>query len=267
MNNCVSCHDTCRTSFSGELLEGRKSIILPRRLIQTFVSKDGLIRKYPRLIEPDKSFADSYVTLSHCWGPPDKRPFCTMKANLSQHMEEIHWGSLPKTFQDSISLCMELSIQYLWIGSLCIVQDDENEWRQEPVLMGSIYEQAIFTIAASSAINFSQGLFQVRSKLDLIEIPYWNADGSLERVFAYIEPELEKDLSSAPLSDRAWVMQEYFLSRRTVHFTKHGLIWSCKNCERPRIRYMTSEFGDSWETTFEDDWTTLVGSYTRRRPT
>jgi hypothetical protein len=267
MNDCVSCHDICRTSFAGELLEGRKSIILPRRLIQTFIGKDGLIRQCPRLIEPDKGFVDSYVTLSHCWGPPDKRPLCTMKADLSQHMEEIQWGSLPQTFQDSISLCMKLSIQYLWIDSLCIVQDDANEWRQESALMGSIYEQALFTIAASYAINSSQGLFQVRSKLDLVEIPYWNSDSSLGSAFAYIEPELEKDLSAAPLSDRAWVMQEYFLSRRTVHFTKHGLIWSCKNSERPRTRYMTSEFGDSWETIFEGNWTTLVGSYTRRQLT
>jgi hypothetical protein len=62
-------------------------------------------------------------------------------------------------------------------------------------------------------------------------------------------------------------MQEYFLSRRTVHFTRHGLIWSCKNGRSPRTGYMTSEFGDSWEKVFEDDWTTLVGSYTRRRLT
>jgi hypothetical protein len=267
MNNCVQSHDTCRTSFAGELLDERRLTVLPRRLIQTFMSKDGLIQTSPRLIQPDQNFAGSYVTLSHCWGPPDKRPLCTTRANVSQHMVEIPWQCLPQTFQDSISICVDLSIQYLWIDSLCIVQDDEMEWRQESAVMGSIYEQALFTIAASSAINSSQGLFQVRSTLELVEIPYYNADGSAGRVFAYIEPELEKGLSSAPLSDRAWVMQEYFLSRRTVHFTRHGLIWSCKNGRSPRTGYMTSEFGDSWEKVFEDDWTTLVGSYTRRRLT
>jgi hypothetical protein len=102
-----------------ELLDGRKSILLPQRLIQTFISMDGLIRKSQRFIEPDKSYAGSYVTLSHCLGPPDKRPLCTMKANLNQQLEEIYWGSLSQTFQHSISICIVLSIQYLWINSLC----------------------------------------------------------------------------------------------------------------------------------------------------
>jgi hypothetical protein len=62
-------------------------------------------------------------------------------------------------------------------------------------------------------------------------------------------------------------MQEYFLSLRTVNFTKHGLIWPCKNKESCGGRYMKSEFGDSWQTTFEDNWTTLVGSYSRRQLT
>ena len=266
MYNCVSCHDTCRTSFAGEPLDGEKLKISPRRLIQTFTKNNSEL-KCPRLIEPGENFTHSYVALSHCWGSPDKRPLCTTRANLSQHMTGIPWEGLPQTFRDSISICIELSIQYLWIDSICIVQDDASEWRHESVIMGSIYEQAFFTIAASSAINSIQGLFKVRSTLNLVELPYRNADGTTDRVFAYIEPELEKDLSSAPLSDRAWVMQEYYLSRRTVHFTTNGLIWSCKNGRNPRTRYMTSEFGDSWEKAFEEDWITLVGSYTRRRLT
>jgi hypothetical protein len=143
MNNCVQSHDTCQTSFAGELLDERRLTVLPRRLIQTFMSKDGLIQTSPRLIQSDQNFAGSYVTLSHCWGPLDKRPLCTTRANVSQHMVEIPWQCLPQTFQDSISICVDLSIQYLWIDSLCIVQDDEMEWRQESAVMGSIYEQAL----------------------------------------------------------------------------------------------------------------------------
>ncbi|KAE9380674.1 HET-domain-containing protein, partial [Stipitochalara longipes BDJ] len=211
-----------------------------------------------------------YVALSHRWGPPDKHPLCTTKATLAQHLLQIPWHHLPQTFQDSILLCIDLSIRYLWIDSLCIVQDNEEDWRRESKIMGSIYECAQFTIAASSAINTTERLFKVRKSLNLVEIPYNEQIGKGQRtdlVFAYIEPDMEKCLSLSPLNQRAWVMQEFYLSRRTVHFTKYGLVWSCKNGKRPQTRHMRSEFGSSWETVFEDDWKTLVQSYTRRELT
>ncbi|OCK83770.1 HET-domain-containing protein, partial [Lepidopterella palustris CBS 459.81] len=186
-----------------------------------------------------------YVTLSHCWGPPTKRPLRTTTSNISQHLQEIPWHALPPTFQDAITLCAEVGIQYLWIDSLCIVQDDVADWAEESVKMGRIYEEAHFTIAASSASDSSQA----------------------HSVFAYIEPELEKDLSGAPLNDRAWVMQEYYLSRRTVHFTQNGLIWTCKDQMVPTRRYITSEFGDFWVKAFEHDWSALVSSYSKRQMT
>src|SRR5215469_6328576 len=234
-------------SFIGECLDHRPPAILPRRLIQTFTkSMQGLIVAHPRLVETEHNFSDHYVALSHCWGPPSSRPICTTTANLSKHMVEIVPQSLPRTFGDSVTLCVELGIQYLWIDSLCIIQDDEREWEQESAVMGSIYENALFTIAASSAPDSSHGLFGVKSTIDLVEIPYFNVDDIEDRVFAYIEPDMDKVLSSAPLADRAWVMQEALLSRRIVHFTTHGLIWSCKNAPRPTVRYMTSEFGSDW---------------------
>ena len=136
--------------------------------------------------------------------------------------------------------------------------------------MGSIYERARFTIAASAAVNSTEGLFKVRESLTLVEIPYKDQTakrGGADLVFAYIEPDMEKCLSSSPLNQRAWVMQEYYLSRRTVHCTKFGLVWSCDNGKRPQTRYMQSEFGASWEAVFEDDWKTLVQNYTRRELT
>jgi hypothetical protein len=273
LNACLSHHALCRTDFSGNpVIEVEPTGIYPvqpRRLIKVFEENDGVTS--PRLVErwPPRH-VDYYAALSHCWGPPDKRPLCTTKATLAQHLLQIPWHHLPQTFQDSILLCIDLSIQYLWIDSLCIIQDDEEDWKRESKIMGSIYECARFTIAASSAINSTEGLFKVRKPLNLVEIPYNKTTGKGERtdlVLAYIEPDLDKCLSSSPLNQRAWVMQEYYLSRRTVHFTTHGLVWSCKNGKRPQTRHIRSEFGTSWETVFEDDWKTLVQSYTRRELT
>jgi len=265
---CISDHDLCQISFTGEPLNKRKLTIVPRRLIQTFTrTKEGMVEKQIQLVQTSPEFSSSYVALSHCWGPPNKRPIRTTKSNLDQHLVGIALQNLPQTFRDSVSLCVELGIQYLWIDSLCIVQDDEDEWKQESTVMGSIYENALFTIAASSAVDSSQGLFGVKSKMDLVEIPYSNVGDVKESVFAYIEPDLQKILSSAPLAARAWVMQEYVLSRRIVHFTSHGMIWSCHNDENPGIRYMSSEFSNHWKSPFEYEWNLLVSNYSRRQLT
>src|SRR6202000_2965825 len=127
-------------------------------------------------------------------GPPAKRPLRTKKSNIHEHYRTIPWESLPQTFQDSIALCAEVGVRYLWIDSLCIVQDDVDDWAEESVKMGRIYEEAHFTIAAASASNSSEGLFAVRQPLPLVKVPDYNSHGSGEDVFAYIEPDLAKDL-------------------------------------------------------------------------
>jgi Heterokaryon incompatibility protein (HET) len=182
-------------------------------------------------------------------------------------MKAITWEKLPPTFRDAMKICMELDVQYIWIDSLCIVQDDDKDWKVEAHKMGKIYENAYFTIAATSAQDSSQGLFGQRKPLDIVELLYERVEGNKSQVFAYIEPQVEKEMGLSPLSQRAWVLQEYLLARRTVHFTKHGLVWTCKNQERSSIRHITSEFGEVWATIFEDTWTALVGSYTRRQLT
>jgi hypothetical protein len=40
-----------------------------------------------------------------------------------------------------------MGIRYLWIDSLCIVQDDEKEWEVEAARMASIFENSYLTIA------------------------------------------------------------------------------------------------------------------------
>lgn len=75
----------------------------------------------PRLVEPGAQ-ADRYIALSHCWG--NGRHFTTETTNIQERLKGMRWELLPKTFQDAISITRKLGIQYLWIDSLCILQDD-----------------------------------------------------------------------------------------------------------------------------------------------
>lgn len=63
-----------------------------------------------------------YIALSHCWGT--EQNFTTTKATRDARMKEIAWNELPKTYRDAIKVARKLHIRYVWIDSLCIIQDD-----------------------------------------------------------------------------------------------------------------------------------------------
>jgi hypothetical protein len=48
--------------------------------------------------------------------------------------------NLPLTMQDAITTTRALGFRYLWIDSVCIIQDNASDWERESRQMGSIYE-------------------------------------------------------------------------------------------------------------------------------
>ncbi|KAK3500675.1 heterokaryon incompatibility protein-domain-containing protein [Neurospora crassa] len=103
-----------------------------------------------------------YLTLSHCWGPLEKRPATTTRASLVANKNRILFSSLPKTFQDAVQITRRLGQRYLWIDSLCIIQDDEADWAHEASLMAKVYTHSYCTLAALSSSDSSHGLNMVR---------------------------------------------------------------------------------------------------------
>ncbi|KAK3339436.1 heterokaryon incompatibility protein-domain-containing protein [Neurospora tetraspora] len=227
----------------------------PTRLLKITLARNTLTDNSPpptiKLVETTlegRLYVDQYVALSHCWGPPEKRPLCTIKANLKKHKREIPFTSLPPTFQDATMVCALLGVSYLWIDSLCIVQDDKEDWKKAGAIMHCIYEQALFTICADAAEDSSQGLFHVRRMAELskqmVQLPF-HADGeegreakegdstctksSLILLDNTIRHDIVKgiDRSHAPLNSRCWTLQESMLSRRLVSFTAFGIACRC----------------------------------------
>ncbi|KAF2195046.1 heterokaryon incompatibility, partial [Zopfia rhizophila CBS 207.26] len=92
-----------------------------------------------------------YITLSHRWGA--RKKLRTLKENLKVHLGKINAEDMSQTFKDAVEVTRDLGAQYLWIDSLCIIQDDMDDWAFEAAQMGKIFEQAYCTIAAVDAIN------------------------------------------------------------------------------------------------------------------
>jgi hypothetical protein len=99
--------------------------LLPKRLLKLKQSEDGI---FVRLLE-DENFCDRYFALSHCWG--NAQSCITTLDDLEERKEGIDWDELPKTFQDAIQYTLMLGVEYIWIDSLCILQDDEEDWEIE----------------------------------------------------------------------------------------------------------------------------------------
>jgi hypothetical protein len=184
-----------------------------------------------RLINGTK--CGQYICLSHCWGPPEKLVRTTF-SNIKQFQKDIPFEALSKTFQDAVDISRRLGINFLWIDSLCIIQDSEEDWRAQSALMADIYENAFLTIFASKAWESSEGCYSDYSHTDLgqkvngLENVHIRQFHGKDIYPALTDYEKFVDKTSWPLLTRAWVYQEQHLSRRRLHFAEKDVIWHCE---------------------------------------
>lgn len=213
-----------------------------------------------RVVET-KGKRDRYVALSHCWGPPTKKPLCTTKDTFVQHLAGIPVSSLPKTFRDAVAITKLLNIRYLWIDSLCIVQDDKISWASEAPRMGRLYSKAYLVIAASGARDPSEGCFVPRAASNAsVRIPYRISgiqDGS---ILLTVRNRGLREPASEPLGKRAWGLQEWVLAHRLIHFTSSGLMRSCQRLSKNAMR----EDGTVVRCNEVNGWDNIIESYTIR---
>jgi hypothetical protein len=62
---------------------------------------------------------------------------------------------LPRTIRDAIEVTRAIDYRYLWVDSLCIIQDDEQDRDFQIAMMDQIYSNADLTIAAGSGLRKS----------------------------------------------------------------------------------------------------------------
>jgi Heterokaryon incompatibility protein (HET) len=171
-----------------------------------------------------------YAALSHCWG--DIQPLRLVQDNLHQLVHGISIGSLCRSFQDAVHTVRRLGIQYLWIDSLCIIQDSEQDWDIESSLMTYVYGGSMLNIAAAASNNCAGGLFQNQpsSYLGPCLLSVASRDGASILRYQVYDPDLwNAEFETAKLNTRAWVVQERMLSPRTLAFAKTQLFWECRH--------------------------------------
>lgn len=202
---------------------------------------DSLNNLAIRLIESSIHTRGPYVCLSHCWGH-DGHPLTTKIGTLAIRKESIPFDDLPSLFADAVQITRSLGYRYIWIDSLCILQDSVEDWDRESKMMASVYSNSLITIAAVSASS-SLGRCSYQNPPNVAE-----ADKSRElqrfqdheitvsvndgrQCHVYCRPRYDHWYSfpdeDFPLLGRGWVYQERVLSPRMVYFGRRELFWEC----------------------------------------
>lgn len=240
IQECRQNHEICLKNLEN---------FLPTRLLdlQAFETGDDIRLVSVELKDfEDEDFQPEYITLSHCWGPPEIRPTTTTKENLEERMTQISIDDLSNTFRDAVRITRELGERYLWIDSLCIIQDDEDDWAREAALMAEVYGNSYCTLAALSSKDSTEGCRLVPNIQDTIcSFLEFDAEDDYYgpyriRIFQDEPREWHAEYGDNPyrhgsygdsnnhLRSRAWTLQERGLSRRNIHFGKHQLLWECR---------------------------------------
>lgn len=226
IRSCMRTHDKCRAVTSGGSVA-----FMPTRLLDV---QNNSIRLVKSKDEIDATADRQYLALSHCWGlVPIIR---TLKSNFGKHRKDIPTAELSKTFREAVQATRKLGFRYIWIDSMCIIQDDSADWAAEAATMCDVYQHATLTIAAAHAPGGDIGCFAERD--GLLNLPFYVEflpSASLGsrlpitvQFTTYGRPQ-SQDLGGGDpaLYGRAWVLQEQLLSPRLLIFDGAQLKWEC----------------------------------------
>ncbi|KAK5214989.1 hypothetical protein LTR72_011922 [Exophiala xenobiotica] len=291
----------CRSWFRTCTLEHKKcdpllasrEPFLPKRLLDVGSATDPLLRLIlSEDIPPPKDCQTEYLTLSYCWGPGE-HPERTTSANHDERLLQIEPASLPRTFLDANVLARELSVRYLWIDALCIIQatgKDSGDWETQIPLMDQIYTNSFCTIAASGAEHNNGGLYMRRKAARWPMTSYTlrpNPHAHSSREPFVLEPKLpfwNVAVENSPLSKRGWVLQERMLSSRVLFWTQDALFWECPETHAseyesecatfietplPLLSEVISYMGEgSWQRRYDrKGWIDILTEYSSKRLT
>ncbi len=125
---CRSDHEQCRA---------KDVSFQPTRLLYLGDKDQEIIR----LVENEAS-CTAYAALSHRWSDETQQVRLELHNMAHRKQDGIRLSEFPPMMQDAISVLRRLSIFYVWIDCMCIIQDDKDVWRREAATMALVYANA-----------------------------------------------------------------------------------------------------------------------------
>ncbi|KDR80415.1 hypothetical protein GALMADRAFT_92808 [Galerina marginata CBS 339.88] len=173
-----------------------------------------------------------YVGLSYLWGNVDLSSLLMLlKANLDQlekpgsFLRKELYEKIPLTVRDAIQVVRELHLRYLWVDSLCVIQDDDTESKSDAIsTMDLVYGSAYLTIVAATGSNAHAGLPGVHPGTRGITQSIEEIAPGFRLAF---KTKSENYIRSSAYHSRGWTFQEQLFAKRRLTFIGGQIEYSC----------------------------------------
>lgn len=232
LSRCLDRHAACTSLVGG-------ASYMPTRILDLGDRDNGALNQTSRrsimLINSAKVTGDrSYACLSHRWNS-NGHTIITTRETYAKHKDCISFTDLSPVYQDAVHISRRLGIRYLWIDSLCIIQDDAADWQVESQTMATVYGRALLTLARHC--DMSGSMRETGNERYIVSCPAVSPPIYVREVPEHI------NVHQIPFSDRrnkfsllsrGWVFQERLLSPRIVHISNEEIAWECMetyNCQ------------------------------------
>src|ERR1700761_7849973 len=170
-----------------------------------------------------------YVALSYVWGEGPR--YQTTLEVVEDHKKDggiqkaIEY--LPAVVRESIELVRALKHRYLWVDSLCVVQNSRKSWNLNSQVMDLVYGNAYLTICAADGKSAKDSLKAVsptpRSITQYIE------ECGNEGVTLMVSHLAETFIKRSKWNTRGWTFQERLLSKRCLIFAEGRMFFQCRS--------------------------------------
>ncbi|KAJ4310526.1 hypothetical protein N0V84_010927 [Fusarium piperis] len=232
---CSKNHSKC-TMYPDMVTQGSQ---LPSRLLDLQGNKIKLecnVESLPQL---------QYTTLSHMWGPDPNACLQLTQSRLCEFESDITSSLLPAKYLEAIRIAKALGFRYIWIDSLCIIQDSDEDWKKEALKMAAVYGRTALNISYVYPPSDNSSHKHLRDPRIIVpcELPMEylrtgsdsSSSDSTSLVIQSVPGFINKFWSPTaykhiwPLLGRAWVFQERLLCSRNIYYGQDRLLWEC--CE------------------------------------
>ncbi|KAH8589838.1 heterokaryon incompatibility protein-domain-containing protein [Bisporella sp. PMI_857] len=195
-----------------------------------------------------------YATLSHVWGNDPASYLQLKEAILEAFKTEVPFNTMPIKYKDAIRITRALGIRYLWIDSLCIIQDSPKDWKTEALKMAAVYGRSACNILYTHSPSEEPAKKYLRDPRVNIPCKLTASSARPSRLSAFgvnhlwskplppaavvVQPfagaihgswSTEAYRRACSLLSRAWVFQERLLCPRAIYYGHDRLLWEC--CE------------------------------------
>jgi Heterokaryon incompatibility protein (HET) len=162
---------------------------------------------------------DRYACLSYVWGSSKtlKTEKSTVDSLKEKNSLEARRDEIPRTIRDTITLVDLLAVPYLWVDSLCIIQDDAESKHDQIQAMAGIYANAYMTIIAGNGWDADHGLRGIQGVT------------SPQQLSTFAKSDFQENLQpySSIWYSRGWTFQEMLFSPRKIMFQYQSITWEC----------------------------------------